>query len=168
MTRSRPQATFLERHRTEGRVTYGCPLGVEVVAGVGCGLLGVALWGISFKTLQEARGLWVAGGLFLGLLAAGWAATFLFHSVLTLDFTRGEVIRGRRSGSRLWVLAKAEVSYVAVWVDHQGIAYAQVTRSRGGTFIVDKGIDEGNIRALASDLAKCWDAPLRSTSETAP
>jgi hypothetical protein len=166
-TRPRPVATFSERSRSDTRAVYGCPRGTEVGGGILLGIVGTALWASISHPLWKAdfvRTAYFATALFLGMSVVGWCLFSIFHSTLILDFTRGRVScrRGRFSwGAETWALSRAEVSKVSLWVDDSGVAYLEVTRADGGSFVLDSGIDEGNIRRLAADLARCWIAPLK-------
>jgi hypothetical protein len=68
----------------------------------------------------------------------------------------------------LWSHSGDRVQYVSLSVNAQGIARLEAWLRDGSTLLIERGVNEGDLRSLGSDLARCWGVPFRSGEFDAP
>lgn len=163
----RPTTALSELERSERRIVYGWHrwsfvLIVGIVAA-----LSTPFW-LLFPPQSPPgnaeRIRWISLALWGGLAVLGRALPEFLGPRLILDLPGKSVSKTTRLlwKTRLeWEYPADQVRSVTVGLGTRGVTYVQVTLKGGSILAVEQGIQEGFLRRLGADLARCWQVPLQ-------
>ncbi len=159
----RPTSALSELSRSGERVVYGWhPWSWVIVVGA-LAVITSPFW-LFFppKSPERIRGIGLGAIAVLGALAAVIGRACGPRLVIDLADKSASWTDRNPLGSKLvWSLQSPHAREVSVRVDPDGVATVQVACADGRTIVVDRGLNESDLRALAADLAACWGVPLK-------
>ena len=97
-------------------------------------------------------------------MALVWLWARFLGPRLILDLSSGKVTwhqMGLFGSAVRWTLAREDVDTVCLSMIGNGVVCVFVRKRNGESLIVDSGINEGELRALAADLSGCWEVPMK-------
>jgi len=153
--------------RSERAIVYGDQVWAFVVLVLVLAVFTSPVWLIRppsfYGSRDEVRmagaAFWFALGLLALLAGRSWGLR------ITLNPAERTVSRNHCSPWRVrtvWSFSGDQISYVSLSVNREGIARLEAWLKNGSVLLVEKGVNEAELRTLGTDLAGCWGVPFRS------
>ncbi len=156
---------FAGRNRPERAIVYGGQVWAYVVLSLLLAALTSPLWLVSppefMGTRQQFRiagaSFWFAVTVIALMAGRSWGLQIVLQTEKRIV---SRELHSPWSVKVVWSHPGDQVARVALSVNPEGVARVEAWFKSGSVLLIEKGVNEADLRTLGTDIAACWGVPF--------